>query len=61
MTLDLLKNEHKNLAPLLDMILEHCPPPTGDIDAPLQMQVTILDYSDFLGRLAIGRIYNGAN
>ena len=41
------------------MILEHCPPPSGDINAPLQMQVTILDYSDYLGRLAIGRIYNG--
>lgn len=52
-------NEHKNLAPLLDMILEHCPPPTGNINASLQMQVTILDYSDFLGRLVIGRIYNG--
>ena len=53
------KNEHKNLAPLLDMILEHCPQPTGDINASTQMQVTILDYSDFLGRLAIGRVYNG--
>jgi GTP-binding protein len=53
------KNEQKNLAPLLDLILGHCPPPQGNIEAPLQMQVTILDYSDFLGRLAIGRIYNG--
>ncbi len=55
-----LGDEQKNLAPLLDLILEHCPPPVGQIDAPLQMQVTILDYSDYLGRLAIGRIYNGS-
>src|SRR5262249_24343102 len=53
------KNEHKNLAPLLDLILEHCPPPSGSGEASLQMQVTILDYSDYVGRLAIGRVYNG--
>ncbi len=55
-----LNDEQKNLSPLLDLILEHCPAPVGQINAPLQMQVTILDYSDYLGRLAIGRIYNGA-
>jgi GTP-binding protein len=54
-----LDDDRKNLAPLLDLILEHCPPPTGKIDAPLQIQVSILDYSDYLGRIAIGRIYNG--
>ena len=52
-------DEQKNLAPLLDLILEYAPAPKGDVNAPLQMQVTILDYSDYLGRLAIGRIYNG--
>ncbi len=52
-------DEPKNLSPLLDLIVEHCPPPEGKIDAPLQMQVTILDYSDYVGRLAIGRLYNG--
>ncbi|PWT94440.1 MAG: translational GTPase TypA [Candidatus Melainabacteria bacterium] len=54
-----LEDEKKNLVPLLDLILDHCPPPSGDKDAPLQMQVSILDYSDYLGRIAIGRIYNG--
>jgi GTP-binding protein len=54
-----LDDEKKNLAPLLDLILEHCPPPLGCVDALLQMQVSILDYSDYLGRIAIGRIYNG--
>jgi GTP-binding protein len=54
-----LDDERQNLRPLLDLIIDHCPPPTGSFDAPLQMQVTILDYSDYLGRLGIGRIYNG--
>jgi GTP-binding protein len=54
-----LEDEKKNLVPLLDLILEHCPPPSGDTDSPLQMQVSILDYSDYLGRIAIGRVYNG--
>lgn len=54
-----LGDEKKNLIPLLDLILAHCPPPAGEVDAPLQMQVSILDYSDYLGRIAIGRVYNG--
>lgn len=53
-------DEAKNLYPLLDLILNHCPAPKGEIGSALQMQVTILDYSDYLGRLAIGRVYNGA-
>lgn len=53
------EDEGKDLRPLLDLILSYCPAPKGDPEAPLQMQVTILDYSDYLGRIAIGRIYNG--
>lgn len=49
----------ENLIPLLDMILENCPSPQGDKTKPLKMQATILDYSDYLGRIAIGRIYDG--
>jgi GTP-binding protein len=49
----------KDLTPLLDMIIKHCPAPEGNSNLPLQMQVTILDFSDYLGRIAIGRIYNG--
>ena len=51
--------EGKDLTPLLDLILKHCPAPIGSVDAPLQMQVSILDYSDYLGRIGVGRIYNG--
>lgn len=49
-----------NLAPLLDAIIEHIPAPTNDPSAPLQAIVTNLDASDYLGRLAIGRVINGA-
>lgn len=54
-----LEDEDVDLRPLLDLIVSHCPSPSGDPDATLQMQVTILDYSDYLGRIAIGRVYNG--
>ena len=54
-----LEDEDVDLRPLLDLIVKHCPSPTGDPNATLQMQVTILDYSDYLGRIAIGRVYNG--
>lgn len=54
-----VEEEGVDLRPLLDLILSHCPPPSGNPDAALQMQVSILDYSDYLGRIAIGRIYNG--
>ena len=48
-----------NLRPLFDAILKHIPPPAGDPDAILQLLVANLDYSDYLGRLAIGRVFNG--
>ncbi|MBK7926278.1 MAG: translational GTPase TypA [Bryobacterales bacterium] len=48
-----------DLRPLFEAILEHIPGPEGDPEAPLQMLVANLDYSEYLGRLAIGRVYNG--
>jgi GTP-binding protein len=48
-----------DLSPLLDAIVEAIPPPSGDPDAKLQALVTNLDASDYLGRLAIGRVVNG--
>ncbi|MBI2810692.1 MAG: translational GTPase TypA [Candidatus Melainabacteria bacterium] len=53
------EEEGVDLRPLLDLMIKHCPPPTGNPNAPLQMQVSILDYNDYLGRIGIGRIYNG--
>ena len=54
-----MKTESENMKPLFDAILRHVPPPVGDPEKPLQLQVTTLDYSDFLGRIMIGRIHNG--
>ena len=48
-----------DLSPLLDAIVEHIPAPTNDPNAPLQAMVTNLDASDYLGRLAIGRVISG--
>jgi len=48
-----------DLAPLLDAIVETIPAPSGDPDAPLQALVASLDASDYLGRLAIGRVVSG--
>ena len=49
----------EDLRPLFEAILETIPPPSGDPDAVLQAQVANLDYSDYLGRLAIGRVFQG--
>jgi GTP-binding protein len=47
------------LRPLFDAIVTSVPAPRGDADAPLQMLVANLDSSDYLGRIAIGRVFNG--
>jgi GTP-binding protein len=49
----------EDLRPLFDAIVEHVPPPRGTPDGGLQMLVANLDSSDYLGRIAIGRIFNG--
>ena len=49
-----------DLRPLFEAIVDHVPPPRGNPDAPLQMLVANLDSSDYLGRIAIGRIFNGS-
>ena len=54
-----LEGEFGDLRTLLDEILATLPPPQGNPDASLQLLVTNLDYSDYLGRLAVGRIVNG--
>jgi GTP-binding protein len=48
-----------DLRPLFDAIVEHVPPPRGNPDGGLQLLVANLDSSDYLGRIAIGRIFNG--
>ncbi|WP_353291303.1 translational GTPase TypA [Synechococcus sp. M16CYN] len=55
-----MKTSSSNMRPLLDAILRYVPPPIGNVDKPLQLQITTLDYSDFLGRIVIGRVHNGS-
>jgi GTP-binding protein len=54
-----LEDERVDLAPLLDEVIRHVPPPPGDVTAPVAMQVATLDYDDYLGYVAIGRISQG--
>jgi GTP-binding protein len=55
-----LDDPGENLQPLFEAILQHIPPPGGDEADVLQLLVVNLDYSDYHGRLAIGRIFSGA-
>ncbi|HEY1314745.1 MAG TPA: translational GTPase TypA [Steroidobacteraceae bacterium] len=48
-----------DMQPLFKTIVEHCPPPDVDADGPLQLQVTLLDYSSYVGAIGIGRIKRG--
>ncbi|MBX3394384.1 MAG: translational GTPase TypA [Phycisphaerae bacterium] len=54
-----LADANTGVAPLLDLILESVPPPSGSDASPLQMLVTSLDYSDYVGRIGVGRIFEG--
>jgi GTP-binding protein len=54
-----LDDDSENLQPLFELILKTIPPPEGDKDGPLQFLVTNIDYNDYVGRLAIGRIFSG--
>jgi GTP-binding protein len=53
-----LDGPRQNMLPLLDAVLEHIPSPKI-VEGPLQMQVTSLDYSEYVGRIGIGRVYRG--
>jgi GTP-binding protein len=57
-TLD-LKHPGENLQPLFELIVNTLPGPAGDSDAPTQFQANNLDYNDYVGRLAVGRLKNG--
>ncbi len=54
-----LEDESKDLTPLFDLILEHVPAPERRIDVPFKMQPSSLGYDNYVGRLAIGRVYEG--
>ena len=48
-----------DMQPMFEAILRHVPPPVGDAAKSLQLQVTTLDYSEYVGRIVIGKIHNG--
>ena len=54
-----LDDQGVDMVPMFEGILRHVPPPVGDPEKPLQLQVTTLDYSEYLGRIVIGKIHNG--
>jgi GTP-binding protein len=54
-----MEDDNEDMRPLFESFLHHVPPPAGDPKKPLQLQVTTLDYSDYLGRIVIGRLHNG--
>lgn len=55
-----LEDESDNMIPLLDSIIENVKPPVADETKDLQFHVTTLDYNEYVGRIAIGRIVNGS-
>ena len=55
-----LDEESDSISPLLETILKQCDPYKGNIEDPLQLQVSNLDYDDYIGRLGIGRVTKGS-
>ncbi len=54
-----IEEDSDNLIPLFEMIMKTIPPPAGESDGILQILVTNIDYDDYIGRLAIGRVFSG--
>ncbi|MGF7186791.1 GTP-binding protein [Desulfitispora alkaliphila] len=54
-----LEDNSESLEPLFETIVEHVPAPSGDQKAPLQMLVTTLDYDEYVGKVAVGRVVRG--
>ncbi|MDR2899357.1 MAG: GTP-binding protein, partial [Clostridiales bacterium] len=54
-----ISGEGMDMRPLFDAIIEYIPAPEGDIDAPLQLLISTIDYNEYVGRIGIGKIENG--
>ncbi len=54
-----MEDDSDNLQPLFDLLITEIPAPQGEMDGPLQIMVTTLDYDDYVGRIAIGRVIRG--
>ncbi|MGZ6580236.1 MAG: GTP-binding protein, partial [Gaiellaceae bacterium] len=53
------EDDNMDMLPLLDAIVDHIPAPDVDVDGPVAMQVCTIDYSSFVGRIGIGRVFSG--
>jgi GTP-binding protein len=53
------EDDNADMLPLLDAIIDHIPAPDCDPDGPVAMQVCTIDYSSFVGRIGIGRVFSG--
>ncbi|MGB8410030.1 MAG: translational GTPase TypA, partial [Gallionella sp.] len=58
-TLDLAKPS-TDMRPLFEAVIKNVPAPDTDVDAPLQLQISALDYSSFVGRIGVGRVRRGS-
>src|SRR5947207_125739 len=54
-----LEEPGKDILPVFEALLKHIPAPHGDPDKSLQIQISSIQYNDYVGRIGIGRIYNG--
>jgi len=53
------EKQDENMSSLFDSIIEHIPAPVDNSDEPLQFQIAMLDYNDYLGRIGVGRVFRG--
>ena len=53
------ERQDENMQSIYDMIIEHIPAPVDNSDEPLQFQIALLDYNDYVGRIGIGRVFRG--
>ena len=55
-----LSDEHKDMTPLFETIINYIPAPKGDETAPLQVLISTIDYNEYVGRIGVGKIDNGS-
>ena len=56
---DLLEDQENSMDAIFDTVIEHIPAPIDNSDEPLQFQVSLLDYNDYVGRIGVGRVFRG--
>ena len=54
-----LTDEHKNMTPLFETIIDYIPAPKGNENAPSQVLISTIDYNEYVGRIGVGKVDNG--